>query len=321
MLRRFAVLSVMCIPGAALAAEGDPCTADAFASTCNGDEITFCGALAEGDPNTELVFNCSTEFYTDGTNPITVETFTCVEPGTTGTPPAGFEAQCWGEGAGAQCQGVLGLIAQGADALLIGCAPGFSCTLGADAEACAAAPSPCTASGLTCNGDLLTLCLGNDAFAFVDPMVADCAALGGACRTEGEFTGCFGAEGGLCSVVAVGAVCDDGFECIDGGQGLGSCVAEGEGEGEGDPAACDADADCGAGETCTDGSCVAPTDDDAECDVDSDCGDGETCDDGSCTAPPPALLCASMTTSQSVPFAGLAFVGLLVRLVGRRRST
>jgi hypothetical protein len=227
--------------GMAFAAEGDPCNPETFTTTCDADNIILCGAANQGDPNTELHLDCTSEFYSSGGGQALIEpTFTCAAPACTGTACTNTPS-CIGEAAeGAACQGAIGVIGGGQDALIIPCAAGFSCNVTQDGEACTATTSTCTASGASCDGTVLKLCFGGADATFTDPATLDCALVGGECRTEGQFTGCFVAEQGLCATNGFVAVCEEGLDCSpdQAGAAFGTCTTpstgEGEGEGEGE---------------------------------------------------------------------------------------
>jgi hypothetical protein len=207
---------------------GGPCNADTFVSSCSGDIIELCGPETAGGADVVQNINCSNEFYQTGGGPLVDPTITCVEPAAIGTVPGPLRAQCWGEGSGAFCQGTVGLMSQGEDTLLVGCAPGFSCTLGTSGDACAFSPSSCSATGVSCSGDTLIFCaFGGDGFTFEDPIVTDCTLLGGSCLSNGDAAACVIADGGLCSVGGIIAQCDAGLTCVpDPAQpGLGTCTA------------------------------------------------------------------------------------------------
>lgn len=314
MLRHLLVLSLVCLSGAAYAAEGDACVPADFADQC-GDASTLVVCPATGaNANLETHVDCT---FPDeaGANPFapggTCTDAPCIDD--EGDGCAAFDidvAKTCAAGAGDGCAGIAALFdgdaANDNQAGALLCADG-GCVVGAGAETCDASIPACTGFGVSCTGNTLVMCLFGasedtdnsgalngtedldadgtiDSFVNPSPTAIDCATA-------------FGVAG-TCSNTATAGPLHDLIQDTT-GAAIPDCdlPAEGEGEGEGD---------AGEGEG-----------EDDECSQDSDCGDGETCENGSCKAPPPA--CSNMTTSQAVPFAALGLFTVILPIVGRRR--
>ncbi|MCP4504290.1 MAG: hypothetical protein GY822_30595 [Deltaproteobacteria bacterium] len=237
---------------AAPSSQAQTCDPTTFATSCNGDDLTYCSTATPVDggitpPNEEAVVSCTTGIWTDGAA-------VCGESGCVGSDCATAVTPFCVGGDGQRCIGFSGGLADPPAPFNFLCDDGFSCVTGVvgnaiggtcqtrQGDACALAE---TNKG--CVSNIATTCLSfaNIEGTLTDWVGTDCTAFGATCALNANNAPvCKAAEGAQCFPelnvgCAAGLTCGATRVCEAGTPPLGQ---------EGD--ACDAQSPCDTGLFC-----------------------------------------------------------------------